>query len=201
MKYLVQLPNGDTLPIRYNKDVYNPRYSTTDTIVIADTFIKRGNIQTVLDVGCGSGVLGLSLKYLNPALSVGMCDVDKKAVESTKKNAKLLGLDVSVRLRGLEDAKSGWDMVVANLPTYNLKQMEGTLHGPEGTYYGGRDGLNLYRQLFEVCRATLLVCECQEKHQEKFLKLAKDQGWQLLIQTDFGFAFWKSKSPPKRAVN
>lgn len=192
MKYLVQLPNEELLPIRYDKSVYNPEYSSSDTIVIADQLIKRGNVQTVLDMGCGSGVIGLSLKYLNPEISVALCDVDKKAVACTKKNAKLLGLDVVIRQRGLEDARSGWDMVVANLPTYDSEQMEGPLHGPRGTYYGGEDGLELYRQLFTVCEAALLVCECQSRHQEKFLELAKDQGWQLLIQTDYGFAFWRA---------
>lgn len=43
----------------------------------------------VLDVGCGYGVIGISVAKLNPALRVYMVDVNPLAVKVSKQNAKL----------------------------------------------------------------------------------------------------------------
>ncbi len=49
-----------------------------------------------LDVGCGYGVLGITLAKLNPKLEVYMVDVNPSAVEAAKRNAELNGVKVTV---------------------------------------------------------------------------------------------------------
>ncbi len=44
---------------------------------------------TALDMGCGYGVIGIILAKINPALKVYLVDINKRAVELAKINAKI----------------------------------------------------------------------------------------------------------------
>jgi len=48
---------------------------------------------TVLDVGCGYGVIGITLAKLNPKLKVYMVDINKEAVRLAKRNVERNGLE------------------------------------------------------------------------------------------------------------
>lgn len=67
---------------------------------------------TVLDVGCGSGVLALVAAELGAAVTA--VDIDPAAVEATTRNAEANGLGVTVSLMPLAEAVPH-DVVVANL--------------------------------------------------------------------------------------
>jgi protein-L-isoaspartate O-methyltransferase len=67
--------------------VFTPTHTT---VVMADALeINPGDV--VLDVGCGSGVLGLVAARLGAARLVG-CDISVEAVDTAAENARLLGL-------------------------------------------------------------------------------------------------------------
>jgi len=193
MKYSIELPTREKIKFRYTNKVYSPKFTAMDTIVVADKIVENFDPlegTRVLDVGCGSGVLGLSLKYLKPELAVALIDTSEEAVKQTKINAKQLGLNVSIKRMDLRAVTAPWDMIVANLPTYDREQMGSErLHGPEDSYWGGEDGMDLYRILFKEATSKCIVCECQKKHQERFLEIAKEAGWELILRTNFSFAF------------
>jgi ribosomal protein L11 methyltransferase len=70
---------------------------------------------SVLDAGCGSGVVSIAAARLGfaPVLAV---DVDEAAVEATRENAARNGVSVEVRLLDvLHDAVPPADVVVANI--------------------------------------------------------------------------------------
>lgn len=194
MFYTVELPEGKSLKLYYTPKVYSPEYSAVDTIVIADRLIKeaKGQITSVHDVACGSGVLGLGIKILNPDIKVTMSDKSPEAVRIASKNAKSLKLDVGTFKADLLGGVVRRDMVVANLPTFSSKQMKSEkLHGPPSSYFGGLDPLFLYAKLFKQVKsvALVLVCECQKEMQKEFLLLAKLNGLKLILATDNSFAF------------
>lgn len=68
---------------------------------------------TLLDVGCGSGILALA------AARLGMCaegvDIDPEAVASAQNAARENGLDVPFSAKDLRDVPGPYDLVVANL--------------------------------------------------------------------------------------
>jgi ribosomal protein L11 methyltransferase len=72
--------------------------------------------EFVLDVGCGSGVLGLAALRLG-AREVVALDVDASAVEAARRNAGLNGMDqrVEAMLAPLGDLPEPFDVVVANV--------------------------------------------------------------------------------------
>jgi 16S rRNA (guanine1207-N2)-methyltransferase len=75
--------------------------------------------QSLLDLGCGYGPLGLTLKKIYPGCRVHMVDRDALAVEYAAQNAGVNGLEgVEVYgSLGYDDIKeTGFDMIVSNIP-------------------------------------------------------------------------------------
>jgi methylase of polypeptide subunit release factors len=180
----------DKLKLYYTKQIYNPNYSSLEVIGICKNIIKPG--YKVLDVACGSGLTGLALKSEHPSANVELCDIDPNCVRIAKLNAKRNGLSVHVFKSDLLSEAGKYDIICANLPTYDAEQMQSEeLHGPKLAYNGGRDGMHLYRKLLDQARSktTVLICECQEKHQRIFLEIAKSYGWKLLFKSEMAFAF------------
>lgn len=50
----------------------------------------------ILDLGCGYGPIGVSLKKADPSLDVYMVDVNDRAVELAKKNSTINSVDVNI---------------------------------------------------------------------------------------------------------
>jgi ribosomal protein L11 methyltransferase len=72
--------------------------------------------ERVLDVGCGTGVLGLSALRLGAAEVVAV-DVEAAAVEATLSNAALNGFETRVHATDgpLPDVEGAFDVVLANI--------------------------------------------------------------------------------------
>jgi len=108
--------------------------------------------QRVLDMGCGSGVLGLTLAAERPGWDVTLADISAQALELAEENAGLLGI-VNTRfvLSDLFRALDGaFDGIVANLP-YVPESERATLSrevlcDPALALFGGMDGLDLIRR-------------------------------------------------------
>ena len=72
----------------------------------------------ILDVGCGFGAIGLSLKKLFPTEHITMSDVNRRALDYTKKNAASNNLSVNTIHSNLYEgfAKNTFDDIVSNPP-------------------------------------------------------------------------------------
>lgn len=75
-------------------------------------------VHTALDVGCGVGVIGLSVQKVNPAIRLTAQDRDALAMAFTAHNAELNGLAVELPgwlgLHGLDGRT--FDLILSNLP-------------------------------------------------------------------------------------
>jgi len=70
--------------------------------------------QSVVDVGCGSGILGLACKKLGA--SVELCDTDPLSVESCKENFLLNQEQYDKLWEGsIDKAEQRYDVVIANI--------------------------------------------------------------------------------------
>lgn len=193
MSYTVELPENKELKLYYNDKVYSPEFSAIDTVVIAYQLIKRAKVPvTVLDVACGSGIIGLSLKKLFPQLEVTLTDISSEAVRVTRLNAKRNGLDVSAGVADLTEGSAS--IVTANLPTFTTEDMLQANHGPASSYYAGADPLELYERLFAV-QHPLLVCECQSKYHYQFKELADEAGYKVIMESGDSFALLTKAQP------
>lgn len=84
-------------------------------LLIESSQIKDSS--TVLDLGCGYGVIGIAVKLLNPSLSITMLDINERAVSLARKNVKLHLLDNKVIHSDLfKKVKNRFDMILVNPP-------------------------------------------------------------------------------------
>jgi ribosomal protein L11 methyltransferase len=96
---------------------FSPAHPST---IAALTILSRLEIKQkarILDIGCGSGILGLAAALKNSASAFG-CDISLAAIKNSLQNASSNNLEKRLHLfRGSADAVSGsFHLVLANLP-------------------------------------------------------------------------------------
>ena len=103
----------------------------------------------VLDLCCGSGCIGLTIKAEHPDSDVTLSDISSDALNVTAVNAVRLALDVSIRQSDLFQDLSGirFDLIVSNPPYIrssdcNTLQPE-VMKEPRLALDGGKDGCDL----------------------------------------------------------
>ncbi len=115
-------------------------------------------VRTLLDVGTGSGAIAVTLAKRVPLLHVTATDISSDAlcVASANANKNEVGGRVEILQSDLLSAVSSrtFDIIVANLPYigtehFNFVEKEVAKFEPQVALFGGKDGLELYRKLFE----------------------------------------------------
>lgn len=120
-----------------------------------------GDGLEILDVGCGSGVLGLSLAASRPRARVTLSDISPEALELTRENAGKLGVSNTTILRAdlLENIPGPFDLIVANLPYVpegEAETMAGELaHDPAHALFSGPDGMDLLSRFIPAALGCL----------------------------------------------
>ena len=82
-------------------------------------------IGRLLDLGCGYGPVGIIMKRLFPALEVVLCDINTRALELARGNARrnhAQYLDI-VHSDGLQSVKGDFDLILTNPPIRAGKQV------------------------------------------------------------------------------
>ena len=109
------------LQFRTSQALFSSHTVDTGTRLLLRTIIEAGysGIRNILDVGCGYGAIGITLKKILKDCSVSMVDRDALAVEYSRQNSALNGLedaDIYGSL-GYDDVKQkDFDLITANLP-------------------------------------------------------------------------------------
>ena len=133
------------------KGVLIPR---ADTEALCERAI--GHIQPgfrILDLCCGTGCLGISLKLVFPGEKVWLSDLSGDAVSLAKKNAALLKADVRVLQGDLFQPfkEQAFDLILSNppyIPSPDLQGLQPEVRWePPLALDGGPDGLEFYRRI------------------------------------------------------
>jgi len=143
--------------------VFIPRPETERLVEAAVGLLSPAGLALVspvaVEVGCGSGVVGLCLALELPRLTVHATDINLQAVALTHRNAQILGVDPRVnvyhgsRFDPLGDHLRGEvDLLVSNPPYIKHDDIAGLPlevrgHDPHTALDGGPDGLQFYRAL------------------------------------------------------
>ena len=117
--------------------------------------------QRVLDMGCGSGVLGLTLAAERPDWNLVLADISPDALALARENAAMLELSVGFIESDLFSAVDGtFDGIAANLPyvpeSERATMSREVLHDPALALFGGADGLDLIRSFVPEAFARLV---------------------------------------------
>ncbi|MBQ8480664.1 MAG: peptide chain release factor N(5)-glutamine methyltransferase [Akkermansia sp.] len=147
-----------------------PRPETEELVEMALSMARRKESMRVLDMGCGSGIIGitLALELAKYHPDVVMVDISEAALSLTLENATALSARVKTYRSDLFAAwnpaednavvpPTGFNLVLANLPYVPDGEEVATevTHDPATALYGGPDGLDVVRRFLADARPHL----------------------------------------------
>ncbi len=153
LAYILGYKNWAGFRIKVNKNVLIPR-DETEILVQKICSIKRDfKIESILDIGTGSGNIAIFLAKKFPEVSIYLLDKSSKALKVAKyniqnleiKNNKFIKSDLLSKI----SLNSSFNIITANLP-YVPEEIEVSPEvekEPRGAIFAGRDGLGLIREL------------------------------------------------------
>ena len=134
--YYTQAPESESHPRRFTAAPLGKELAFwTDAGVFSKGEIDKGTALLlenlpplagrVLDLGCGWGAVGVTLKAAQPHLDVVMCDVNERAIGLSQRNLRENGLTARVCLSDGLSAFEGenFEAVVSNPPIRAGKQV------------------------------------------------------------------------------
>jgi len=145
-----------SLNFEISPDTLDPRPDTEILVEQVVLWAKSNQIDSILDLGVGSGCILISiLSELFHIRGVGV-DLNSKALEVAKRNAVVHGvLDRCAFIHSSwGDGIQGktFDIIVSNPPYIPLSaqlEPEVSLYDPHVALFGGADGLECYRHIFK----------------------------------------------------
>jgi release factor glutamine methyltransferase len=139
-----------------NPSVLIPR---PETELLVDLAIER-NPQSVLDLGTGSGAVALAIKHARPGSRVVAIDADLSALQTAKRNAMKLNLDVEFRHGRWFEPVAGerFSLVVSNPPYVALgdPHLPALRFEPKSALEAGAEGLDAIKEIVRGAGAHLL---------------------------------------------
>ena len=153
VQYILGRADFMGLPFYVDHSVLIPRQDTETLVESALIDVRRLSSPAVLDLCCGSGCIGLSLKSLAPHAEVTLTDVSDEALEIARRHARALEADVQLRRGDLFDAVKGrrFDVIASNPPYIPRRELAGlqreVQYEPALALDGGEDGLDFYRRI------------------------------------------------------
>lgn len=116
------------LTFKVNEFTLIPRAETEELVEWIINSVNPSKPIRILDIGTGSGCIGITLANELPLARVTLMDVSDKALEVAKQNAVSNGVAVETILQDvlqLEKLKSQYDIIVSNPPyVRNLEKVE-----------------------------------------------------------------------------
>ena len=179
IQYVIGNVNFYGLKFIVNKNVLIPRFETEELVEQVVEYTKDLNKDKIkiLDLGCGSGAIGLTLKSILKDSEVTLTDISKEALEVAKLNANNLNLDVTfIESDWFSNVKlEKYDIIVSNPPYIRTdEEIEEIVKNnePSLALYGGADGLDCYRKILANIKPYLnnkflIVFEIGESQKEE----------------------------------
>lgn len=142
-----------------NEHVLIPRNETEELVeyILMHTDDIDRPLQ-VLDLGTGSGCIGLTLKKENPKLHVILSDISEQALELVSKNAENLEINVKIiQSDWFNNIEGVFDIIVSNPPYIPDEEEVGdTVHNePNLALYGGNSGLIHYENILKHIKSHI----------------------------------------------
>lgn len=180
------------------RDVLIPRHETEIVVEAALEMVPTSHAR-VLDLGTGSGCIGITLALERPAWSVTLCDISPRAIHVAEENAGRLGAHVLLTISDLfHDLLTGpFDAIVTNPPYVEEDarlELEVRSFEPAAALFAGPDGMNVYRRIAaeagdHLAPEGMLITEIGDGQGTNVSRIFADSGWSLVAQrNDLGGA-------------
>ena len=173
-----------------------PRPETELIPLWTEVLLRENASPEILDLCCGSGCLGLAIKYMMPLARVTMSDLSPEAVRVSERNREKLDLNCEILQGDLFEPLQGrkFDCIVSNppyIPTKTIETLQREVKDfePRLALDGGADGLDIYRRIAEeapkhVTRGGMLIMEVGEGEAQDVAKMFQGKCY-TMIAKDF----------------
>jgi release factor glutamine methyltransferase len=174
-----------------SENVLIPRF---DTEILVEKVLDTINSEftnrhiNVLDMCCGSGCIGLSLKMLHNDMDMTLADISDSAIALTEKNRDRYNTDCRIIKSDLyENINDKYDIIISNPPYIRSDVIDGLMpevrdYEPRLALDGDVDGLKFYRRIIDEGLNFL------NEEGFMFFEIGHDQAYdvqQLLVDRNF----------------
>lgn len=187
-----------------SKNVLIPRPESEALIDLAKQCPLAPN-DSILDIGTGSGNLGVTLKLEFPEASVTLLDISQAALVLAQKNAANLGASVHCEQRDILQLEHSaalhyipYKLIVANLPYVDetWERSKATEFEPEIALFSPQRGLWHYINFLTAAPHFLakdgwIILEADPRQQEELLHYADKIGFTLSARDHFALLLKK----------
>ena len=176
IRYFIQKIGREKFPVQYllneqefygrkfyvDKGVLIPRQDTEILVekmidILKDKVLKNEIHPKILDIGVGSGIIGITAALEIESSYVLGVDISDKALETAQKNKEILKVSNIKFLKSdlFENVEfREFDMIVSNPPYISLNEVgimsdDTLLHEPSEALFAENDGLYFY---YEICQ-------------------------------------------------
>lgn len=196
----------DRVPIAYiigHKDFYGRRFKVTSSTLIPrpesedvievfkdlvppEPTLDPTLSPKVVDIGTGSGILGITAKLERPHVDVTLLDISKPALNIAEKNARTLEADVqTIKSDLLSNYPFTADIMLANLPYVDTEweQSPELQYEPSEALFASDNGLRLIKKLLETAPMRLtkhgiVILEADRRQHDTIVQFAENIGYQ-----------------------
>mgnify|MGYP000854175001 FL=1 len=186
IRYFIQKIGREKFPVQYllneqefygrkfyvDKGVLIPRQDTEILVekmieILKNNILKNKNLEKnlkihpkILDIGVGSGIIGISVALeIKDSYVLGI-DISEKALETSEKNKEILNVKNIKFLKSnlFENIEfKEFDMIISNPPYISFNEVgimsdDTLLHEPSEALFAENDGLYFY---YEICQKAL----------------------------------------------
>ncbi len=161
-------------------DVLIPRFETEEVVLEAIEIINTKAIESVIDVGVGSGVIATTLALETDACVEGV-DISTSALAVARSNANRLGAKVKFFENDLLDnVEDKYQMIISNPPYISFDDIlvseEVRRNEPSLALYAKNDGCECYERILKTVESfknvEVIVFEIGYNQAENIEKLA-----------------------------
>lgn len=151
----------------------------------------------LIDIGTGSGCLGITAKLEFPDIKVTLADISDAALIVAKKNAKKLAANVKIiKSNLLENYREKADIIIANLPYVDKVWTVSTEthYEPDLALFADDNGTALIKRLIDQTDTKLsdsgfLIIEADPVQHTELIECAKKHSLSLVKQSGYAVAF------------
>ena len=161
--------HGEKLTFHLSMGLFSSFDIDAGTRLLLKTLVKETDLEKVtaaVDTGCGTGVIGISLKKKYPAMKVHFQDRDTLATAFTRENALYNGIEAdhieeALLLEGL--APGSQDLIVSNIPAKAGEKVLQDFFSYAGTFLkeGGRVAVVIVDPLKDAAAEYLKKAGCR----------------------------------------
>lgn len=178
---------------KVDKNVFIPRQETE--VLVEYVFklnLKKRSL--ILDMCCGTGVIGISLAKFFPESKVYAVDISPAALKVARENAENIGAKNIIFFEGdlfkpLKNLKIKFDLIISNPPYIPEKEWEilpeDVKREPKRSLIGGRSGILFHKKILSqsaefLKRDGFVILEIGISQKEKIKTYAEEKGFKII---------------------